>query len=148
MDIYRVKRTGPPAYGIRAAGSSGGKSAGSFQQQLGTHLKEEYRSRVSALFDEITREASNILEHVDILKFEKYRSLIGELLEEVVKNAYFLCSERVLDYSGKQRIYATVSIIDQKLADMAGDLLGRNSERLGYLSRVDEIRGLIMDLLL
>jgi uncharacterized protein YaaR (DUF327 family) len=96
----------------------------------------------------ISNEAATIIDHVDLLKFERYRGLIGEVLGEVVKNAYSLSSERVLDYSGKQRFYATVSIIDKKLEDMAVDILNRNSERLDYISRMDEIRGLVMDLLL
>jgi uncharacterized protein YaaR (DUF327 family) len=57
-------------------------------------------------------------------------------------------SERILDPSGKQRIYTTINIIDGKLESLALDLLKRNSDRIDYLLRIDEIRGLVMDMLL
>jgi uncharacterized protein YaaR (DUF327 family) len=80
-------------------------------------------------------------------KFEKYRGLISQLLNEVVKNAYALSSECITDGYGRQRIFATVTIVDDKLDDLASDLLQRDDKKLDFLGRIDEIRGLIMDIL-
>jgi len=148
MDIYSVRPMEAPIYGIKSIGDFGGKSSDSFQQQLGRQRKEHFRSRVVALFEEITEDAASIIDHVDLSKFEKYRGLIGNLLSEVVQNAYSLCSERVLDRFGRHRLYASISIIDKKLENMAKDILNKNGDRIDYISRVDEIRGLVMDLLL
>jgi len=136
-------------YGISPISKgSGGKSAGSFYDTYQQQLKEHYKDRVAALFDEISEQAENIVDHVDISKFEKYCQLIGDLIREVINNAYSINSERILDHSGKQRIFTTVNIVDNKLEDLASDLIRKNSDRLDYLRRVDEIRGLVMDMLL
>lgn len=147
MDVNRVKRTDTPSYSIHAVGNSGGKSTGFFQQQLGEQMKEDYKRRFTVLFDEIIAESATILEHADLSKFEQYRGLIRELLQDVLKNAYHLHSERVLDFSGKQRIYEMVHIVDDKLDDLAKEILVHSRDRINYLSQIDEIRGLIMDLL-
>ncbi|HHU22285.1 MAG TPA: YaaR family protein [Clostridiales bacterium] len=150
MGIDKVNRSGRVAgSSVRGiAQSSGGKSSGSFQQQLGSQLKEQYRQRVTALFDEISEQAAYIIENVDMGAFEKYRQLIAALLEEVTSNAYRLESEYVLDPSGRQRVYEIIRTIDKKLENLAADILSRNSKHIDYICRMDEIRGLIMDMLL
>ena len=149
MDICKVKRSEQaPAYSVHAVRGSEGKAADSFQQHLGNQMKEQLKNRMKSLFDEISSQADSIVENVDLFKFEKYRELIRDLLNEVVKNAYILNSERVMDHAGMRRIYSTIKIIDKKLEDIAADILNRNSERIDYISKVDEIRGLVMDTLL
>jgi uncharacterized protein YaaR (DUF327 family) len=150
MDMGRVKRTGPTAnIGLSAiSGGSGGAGSDAFQRQFGNQLKEDYRKRVTDLFDEITDMASRILDNADLSAFERYRGLIKDLLNEVVNNAYKLTSEYVLDERGRQRIYETISVIDKKLDEIASEILSRNGDRLDYISRVDDIRGLVLDLLL
>lgn len=150
MSVNRVSRSGQTTgSSIRsAAKSAGGKSSRSFQQQMGSQLKEQYRERVAALFNEINEQAAHIVETADMVAFEKYRRLIAALLEEVTNNAYRLESECVLDTSGKQRVYEIIRTIDKKLEDLAANILKRNSRHIDYICRMDEIRGLIMDLLL
>lgn len=144
--VRRVEQS--PAYGVRpAAGNSGHSSSGSFQQQMGQQEREHYKTRVAALFDEIAKAGSAMLEPVDLTKFERYRGMIQELLCEVVSHAYCLNSERMFDRFGRSRVYETVTIVDKKLEEIAGDLLRSSSERIDYLGRMDEIRGLLMDLL-
>lgn len=139
-------RTG---YRVNAfSGDFSGNSSDSFKHNLGNQLKEEYRKRINILFDEITQQADHILENISFDKFEEYRKLICELINEVLKNAYSLSNEHVLDYSGKQRTFSSINIIDEKLDQLAADIMNSTGDRLDYISRVDEIRGLVTDLLL
>ena len=148
MNIGQIKRAGISPLGISGVGSSGSKSTGSFQQSMENQQKDAYHKRASALFDELVRETSGILEHIDLLKFEHYRQLIGEFLREVLQNTYFMQSERVMGPFGKQHVYETVGVIDRKLEALGQELLRQSSQPLNYLSRVDEIRGLVLDLFL
>lgn len=144
--VRRVEQT--PAFAMRpTAGNPGHSPSGSFQQQMDQQEREHYKARVAALFDEIAGAGSVILEPVDLNKFERYRGMIRELLREVVSHAYCLNSERMLDRFGRSRVYETVTIVDKKLEEIAGDLLRNSSDRIDYLGRMDEIRGLLMDLL-
>jgi uncharacterized protein YaaR (DUF327 family) len=150
INVYKVKRTEHLAHcgATAVTGGSGGFSGDVFREHLGRQLKEEYRRHIDTLFDELTALADTILSRADLSIFERYRGQLRELLTEATKNAYILNSEYVTDLNGRQRVFATISIIDSKLDDLAKDILHENSGRLDYLSRVDEIRGLILDMLL
>ena len=45
-------------------------------------------------------------------------------------------------------VYEIIRTIDKKLDNLADDILSRNSKHIDYICRMDEIRGLIMDMLL
>ena len=149
MGINRVAPAGQVnSSGITSVSKgSGGKSSHSFQDELGGQLKENYRDRAAAIMDELKQHASDILDKADLDKFERYRGLIKDLLGEVTKNAYALRSEFVTDGYGRQRVFATVAVVDDKLSSLASDLLLRDSAKIDFLGRIDEIRGLIMDIL-
>lgn len=150
MDVNGVKRLDHISpYGVTSVpGGSGGSAGDAFREQLGHQQKEDFRRHFNDLLDEMTALADSILGRIDISSFERFRGQLKELLTEAIKNAYILSSEYVTDTSGRQRVYATINIIDSKLDDLAKDILHENSGKLDYLSRVDEIRGLIMDMLL
>ncbi|MFY9381475.1 MAG: YaaR family protein [Eubacteriales bacterium] len=124
-----------------------GSSSGVFKQALDQSLRENYKERVESLFNDIKREVAGIMDGVDFVKFERYRTLIRDLLAEVVNNAFSVSREYIFDKQGKQRVYSTVSVIDEKLDKLASELLTSNMEVIKFLERMDEIRGLITDLL-
>jgi uncharacterized protein YaaR (DUF327 family) len=142
--VYRAVPTAPRGTAVVSGGSAGS----AFREHMGHHLKEEYKKHIGSLLGELVGLADTITCRNDIALFEKYRVRLKELLTEVAKNAYILSPEFVTDKDGRQRVYATISIIDGKLDSLAKEILSENSGRLDFLSRVDEIRGLIMDMLL
>jgi uncharacterized protein YaaR (DUF327 family) len=149
MDVHKIKRPEPVSFpSATAAGTSGGSSGESFQGQLGSQLKENYRRHISGLLDDLSGLSDSLLGVIDINAFEKYRGLIRELLTGIVRNAYLIDSEQPTDGAGRRRSFESVSIIDSKLDALARDILKQSGEKLDYISRVDEIRGLILDMLL
>lgn len=150
MILRGVKAGGQTtSYGVwSVSNSSGGGATGGFQQSFAKQLNEEYRERIAALFDEINEQAAACFDNINLLNFERYRRLIKELVSEVVNRAYSLNKECVLDGNGKQRMYSSVNVIDEKLEQLAGDLLDKNVQQLDFISRIDEIRGLVMDIML
>lgn len=149
MDVNRIKRPDMAPYGISAVSAGAGSSTGdAFREHMGNKQKEAYRKHFDDLFDEFTALADNLLGKISLSSFERYRGQLKELLQEAIKNAYVLNAEYVTDRNGHQRVFETINIIDSKLDDLAKNILQENSDKLAYLSRVDEIRGLIMDMLL
>jgi uncharacterized protein YaaR (DUF327 family) len=140
MKLEKTWSVERPMHRMHAVRSANGGNAGSFQREFEDQMREDRKNRAAALFDRLTQEADEILEHAELSKFETYRRLIGELMGEVVQNAYRLQSERVTDFLGRERFYATIRVVDEKLKEMADEILRRNTGRLLFLSRIDEIR--------
>jgi uncharacterized protein YaaR (DUF327 family) len=150
MDVHRVRRTDPAQrYGVSSVAGGSGSSAGDgFGEHLGHQFKEDYKKHINELFNELNALADTVLGRIDLSSFERYRGQLKELLLEAIKNAYILSSESITDRYGRQRVFESINIIDRKLDALAKDILLENSDKLDYISRVDEIRGLIMDMLL
>jgi uncharacterized protein YaaR (DUF327 family) len=148
MGDLKINRVDKAPYKTVASAGSEGKSFSSFQQDLNQQLKQDYRKRITELMDELSRESEDIFSNVNLPKFERYRILIKELLSEVLNNAFIMKSEMITDSLGSKRIMTVMNIIDSKLEEMASDLLSQNKVLIDYLGRVDEIRGLILDLFL
>lgn len=149
MSIRNVKSSvSPSLYGLSSVSAgTGGHTGGSFKDQLGSNLKEDYKKRFIDLLDEMAHLTVDLLAQVNIQAFERYLNQIKSLLSEIMRSAYVLDAEHIQDRSGRQRVFASIGIVDQKLDELAKNVLQDHSGNLDYLSRVDEIRGLVLDLL-
>lgn len=127
---------------------TGGQAfAGAFQQQMNDRERQDYRERIANLFDKIRENAPRMLERRDLSVFEEYRAQITELMEEILHHAYLFEPVNIRDGSGRRKVFSTVTVVDQRLKELGDELLAENSKQLDLLGRVDEIRGLILDLL-
>ncbi len=137
-----------PAHNVSVLSKSApGGFSGSFQQQLGDQRREQNRQRIDALFDELTEQSETILQRMDLTRFEHYRELIRQLLGELVQGAYTAQTDRVFDRYGRSSVYTTVHIIDEKLDALAAEVIAQSSKPLAFIDQIDEIRGLVTDLL-
>jgi uncharacterized protein YaaR (DUF327 family) len=118
----------------------------SFQQNMQNQQKQDLHKRVKELLDDFQESAENICRKTDMGQFQDYCNKLGDILSEILSNAYLFQGEKVKDGFGRQRIFATIAIVDEKLKTIGDDLVTGNSTQLEFLSRIDEIRGLITDL--
>jgi uncharacterized protein YaaR (DUF327 family) len=79
---------------------------------------------------------------------DRYRALVSDLLSEVVSHAYAFNKENAFDPRGRRKVYATIQKINEKLEELAKDILQGNQDALRILSMIDDIRGLIVDIFL
>ena len=109
----------------------------------GTELKE----KLSGLMDEITEQGKKISEHMDIRDMKKYRGLIREFMNEVVFRSHKFSRENFLDRRGRHRVYGLIKLIDSNLDELAQELVKDEKDHIAVLSKIGEIRGLILDIL-
>jgi len=149
MDIHSVRRSGGiSGIGVPPAAAGRGDSSGAFKQSLHQQFKEDMREQADKLLTEMRQLADELTNKVDIAGFERYRALLKQLLGDIARHAYVFVDEKVRDPRGGHRVFSALSIIDEKLDALAKSILEENHDRLDFLGRVDELRGLIMDILL
>ena len=51
-----------------------------------------------------------------------------------------------MDRRGRHRVYGLVKLVDKNLDDLAGELVKEEKDHLAILGKVDEIRGLLLDI--
>lgn len=106
----------------------------------------ELKEKLSGLMDEITEQGKKISEHMDIRDMKKYRSLVKDFINEVVNRSHKFSRENFLDRRGRHRVYGLVKLVDKNLDELAGELVKEEKDHIAILGKVDEIRGLLLDI--
>lgn len=135
-------------YSVKRSVDSGQKGfSQSFQQSMDDSRKRQLGQQALDILDEIEAEAEQICRHADMNAFENYCRRLSLVLSEILENAYLFSTERVFDRGGRQRVFSTVSVIDEAIGQLGHDLINGNAPQLNFLSKIDEIRGLLTDLM-
>lgn len=146
MDINKVNQTQqintPEVQQVKPAPTE------DFRFTLISKIEEtELQEKLASLMEEITNEGKKIQKHMDVRDMKQYRALIKEFMNEVVTRSHKFQRENFLDKRGRHRVYGMINLVDQNLDELAGELLKDEKDHLLILSKIDEIRGLLLDLL-
>ena len=121
---------------------------GSFQFTLLSAIEETaLAERLSGLLTDIEKEGKKIAKHMDVRDMKYYRSLIQEFMNEIVSRSHKFTRENFLDRRGRHRVYGMIKLVDENLDLRAAELLKEEKDHLFILSKIDEIRGLLLDIL-
>lgn len=119
-----------------------------FKFTLASHIQEaQLQERLIYLMGEITTQGDRLSKKRDISDMRKYRGLIKEFMNEIVNRSHSFSRENFLDKKGRHRVYGIVRLIDENLNQLAEELVKEEIDHLAILSKVGEIRGLLLDIL-
>ena len=76
-----------------------------------------------------------------------YRSLVSDFMHEVVTRSHQFTRENFLDRRGRRRVYGIVRLVDKKLDELARELISTEKDHINILDRIDEIKGLLLDIM-
>ena len=118
-----------------------------FKFTLMSKIEEDgLAERLDGMMKEITQQGKNLSKHMDIRDMKHYRALIKEFLNEVVNRSHKFSRENFLDRRGRHRVYGMIKRVDAALDELAGELLKDEKDSIEILNKVDEIRGLLLDI--
>jgi len=110
--------------------------------------KEMHVARLEEMKKEIDEQGKLLSDRVDVKELEKFRRLIREFLDEIVSNGYTFSREDAYASRGRHRYIATVKIVDEKLDALGKEVLKEQADKIEILNMVDDIRGLLLDLMM
>jgi uncharacterized protein YaaR (DUF327 family) len=121
---------------------------GSFKFTLISHIEEqELQGRLNMMLEEISGQGKKLMKHMDVKDMKHYRELIKEFMNEIVNRSHKFSRENFLDRKGRHRVYTMIKLIDKNLDELAAELIKDEKDHLLILSKIDEIRGLLLDIL-
>jgi uncharacterized protein YaaR (DUF327 family) len=121
---------------------------GSFKFTLISHIEEqELQARLNAMLGEISAQGKKIAKHMDVKDMKHYRELIKEFMNEIVNRSHKFSRENFLDKKGRHRVYTMIKLVDKNLDELATELIKDETDHLLILTKIDEIRGLLLDIL-
>lgn len=104
-------------------------------------------ARLQVMMEEITMQGKKLGKHMDVRDMKHYRKLIKEFMNEIVNRSHKFSRENFLDRRGRHRVYGMIKRVDAVLDELAGELIKEEKDSLAILSKVDEIRGLLLDII-
>jgi uncharacterized protein YaaR (DUF327 family) len=100
---------------------------------------------LTELMDAVHSSGSDLVDrpfHEEILR---YKRAVRDFLHYVVENA-FEVEKSETRRRGKTKIHVQVQIIDKKLEELAAAILSGQTGQLERVSKIDELKGLLVDL--
>ncbi len=120
---------------------------GSFKFTLASHIEEsQLQERLNGLMEQITMEGEKLAKRKDLRDMKHYRGLVKAFMNEIISRSHSFSRENFLDRRGRHRVYGIVRLVDQNLDDLAQELMKDEKDNLAILSKIGEIRGLLLDI--
>lgn len=118
-----------------------------FKFMLASNLEEAgLAERLNLMMEEIVMQGDKIVKRMDVRDMKKYRTLIKEFMNEIVNRSHKFSRENFLDRRGRHRVYGIIRLVDEKLDELAQELVSEECDKISILAKVDEIRGLLLDI--
>jgi uncharacterized protein YaaR (DUF327 family) len=119
----------------------------SFRMELLSNIDDkDLKDKLSSMLDDITEQGERIAKHMDIKDMKKYRELVKGFMNEVASRSHEFSRENFLDRRGRHRVYGIVKQVDKNLDDLASELMKDEKDHMAIIGKLDDIRGMLLDI--
>lgn len=131
----------------RTRASSGGSKISKFTTELENRISLEFSGSIEELMTDLQDQEKRFLDSQSLYELEKYKALIKKILKMILENGF---ESRKLDLTSREKRMGraektVIDKIDENLIKLA-QLITQKSDAFGLLKTIEEIRGLIFDL--
>ncbi|MDI6601365.1 MAG: YaaR family protein [Thermoanaerobacteraceae bacterium] len=120
-------------------------SGSSFKDSL-LNAEEDYNhERLKKLMEDIDEKSKELKEMLDLNSLMAYKEMVSTFLREAL-SAFTASKRDYLDYSGRHKIYVIIEEVNEKLSKLTEDFMKKEKDTLDVLEKIDEIRGLLVDI--
>ncbi|GFN36737.1 YaaR family protein [Tepidimicrobium xylanilyticum] len=118
-----------------------------FKNKLMEIEQERIREQLRILYDKIEIQSEKLRDKLFIEDLIEYKKLVKEFLDVTVNNSHVFYKENSLDRRGRHRVYSLVKKVDNELDELTKDFLNIEENRIKILKRLEDIKGLLLDIL-
>jgi len=131
----------------RTRASSGGAKISTFATELDNRISIEFTGSLEELMTDLQDQEKRFLDAQSLYELEKYKALVKKILKMILENSFV---SRKLDLTSREKRMGKVEKtvidkIDENLLKLS-QMITRNSDAFSLLKTIEEIRGLIFDL--
>lgn len=123
-------------------------NAADFRSQLVKAENGSYDQQLEELVNDIVKQGEKLGKRVDIKELRDYKRLISEFLGVAVGNSRRFSKQSLLDRRGRHKVYALIKKINNELDLLTQEVMNGEQDNIDILRRVDDIRGLILDMMM
>lgn len=120
----------------------------SFSDTLNDSEVERRRQACDRILKQIEAEGEELKKAPSPEGVKRYRKLVAAFMKEALSQSYQLNQENHWDHAGNRKTFVTVKKINQALEEMTDAVVHREKRQIDLVAKLDEIRGLLIDLYL
>jgi len=125
-----------------------GRGQSQFSSTLKKQTSQNMDEMLKKMAQDIIKQGERLADKVDIAELKAYKRMVSEFLEESIRGFARFSRESFMDRRGRHRIYATVKKINESLEELTKEVLSSERDHLKILGRIEDIRGMILDIIL
>jgi hypothetical protein len=122
-------------------------SKGAFREVMHDMNRSNAGDALSKLSQDIVRQGEVLAQRYDIAELKRYKQMLAEFMNEAVRLSYEFNKRPTRDGRGRHHIYTIVKRIDEKLEKITQDILERQVDQIQLMADINDINGLLVDLL-
>jgi uncharacterized protein YaaR (DUF327 family) len=117
----------------------------SFNTVLTDRISFEFQGSINELFNDLQEEEKNFLANQTLYFLNRYRSIVEKILKKILNEGFE--TQKLKRLRKDKADFVIVKKINEKLFEIAREITGRNNKAFNLLKTIEEIRGLVFDLL-
>jgi uncharacterized protein len=113
-----------------------------FSSQLENNISYNFQGTIDDLFSELDEQEKRFLDQQSLQELSRYKALIRKILKALLEEGV---ETTVLKKTRRNFAELTIREIDKKLLELS-TAITRNNKAFSLLKTIEEIRGLVLDL--
>ncbi|MDT3700721.1 MAG: YaaR family protein [Thermincola sp.] len=118
----------------------------SFGDQMHKVQRDMVKQELEKLFNDIDKQGRALGNSLNLKDLKKYKDLIQKFLDYAVNKMYHLKEQPGWDRKGRYKIYTVIESVNKELEKLTAMLLSEQQDKISILAKVDDIRGLLVDI--
>lgn len=124
------------------------KSRSEFLEKFDKIKSESVKEELEKIFEKISIQSDKIGEKVYLKDILEYKKLVKEFLNVATQNSNQFSNENYFDRKGRYRNYSIVKTVDRELDSLTRDFINGQIDHMNILKRMDDIKGMLLDIMM
>jgi uncharacterized protein YaaR (DUF327 family) len=118
----------------------------SFEDTLKNKEEQDVTARLNRLMSDIEKQGENLAKNMDIKELKKYKKMVSEFMDEVVKNSLKFSKQSHFDRRGRHKVYALVRKVNAEIEELSREFLKDEKDNIKILESIGNIKGMLLDM--
>lgn len=126
---------------------SGKKQNDFYNKYLEKKQTSDVKQRLKNLLERIDIQAQRLSSSLTVSDLKEYKRLVSEFLNIAVSNSHKFSKERFLDTKGRFRFFCLVKKVNEEIDSLTNEVMKKEKNRIDILSKLYDIRGILVDII-
>jgi uncharacterized protein YaaR (DUF327 family) len=131
---------------VRSPISVGNAREAAFSEALKDSDAQRRREICTNLLQQIDDAGAELKKAPTPSSLRRYRKLVQAFMKETLNQSYTINQRTSWDRSGNRKVFTTVKKVNESLEALADEVLSKEKGQIDLVAKLDEIRGLLLDL--